>query len=71
MRLLLEYELEPWLIFDGAPLPMKAATEHERAASRQKALAQAQELERRGLSESAREYYNRAVDVTPEMASVR
>ena len=46
---------------------MKKAEEISRHTSRQKNLARAKECDKRGDSNGARNFYNKAVDVTPEM----
>jgi exonuclease-1 len=62
------HEMVVTVVFDGAPLPMKAATESERAKSRAVALERALELERCGDKAQAQTFFSRAVDVSPQMA---
>jgi exonuclease-1 len=66
--LLLHHGVVPLVVFDGANLPAKAATEALRAAARAEALRGAREAQARGDREAAFTLFQRAVDVTPAMA---
>jgi len=62
---LLECGVRPYLVFDGAPLPMKMAYSRQggRASSRAKAIG----LLRAGKEQEARTAFGRCVGVTPWM----
>ena len=68
VRLMRHYNIEPYLVFDGGPLPAKKGTEDERKKRRDENLARANELAAQGKHTQAREYYVKCVDVTPQMA---
>lgn len=68
--MLLNHKIHVTMVFDGADLPMKYGTEQDRRASRRSNLEKADELYRNGDKASARNFYSRAVDVSPEMAAV-
>lgn len=57
------------MVFDGASLPMKALTEADRESNRQTNLQRAQELMRNGDKDAARNFFARAIDITPAMAA--
>lgn len=57
------------MVFDGANLPMKALTENDRESNRQTCLEKARELMRNGDKDAARNFFARAVDITPAMAA--
>jgi exonuclease-1 len=57
------------MVFDGANLPMKALTENDRESNRQACLEKARELMRNGDKDAARNFFARAVDITPAMAA--
>lgn len=69
VALLLHYKIKPLLIFDGGPLPAKAAQEATRRASRDEARGRASECVRERRYEDARKWYAKAIDVTPTMAA--
>ena len=56
------------MVFDGGKLHSKSDEELTRAEKRQKALLAAQELEREGKTDKAREKYAASIDVCPQMA---
>ena len=58
----------PFLIFDGDYLPSKAATEADRATRRKESRKTGQELLSAGKTSQAYLEFQKAVDVTPEMA---
>lgn len=68
VRLLQHYNITPYIVFDGGPLPAKKGTESKRLNSREANKEKALELARQGKFAEAREFFTRAVDVTPEMA---
>ncbi|ADV20650.1 Exonuclease, putative [Cryptococcus gattii WM276] len=68
VRFLRHHGIEPFLVFDGGPLPAKKGTEVSRAKSRLENLEKARSLEAQGRIKEAKEAYTRCVDVTPEMA---
>ena len=67
IRTLLDHNIKPYVVFDGDALPMKKGTENARHANREKNFARAVELEKNGDHQGARQCFNKAVDVTPEM----
>ena len=60
--------VEPYIVFDGGPLPAKKGTENERRQKREESLARANMLAAQGKHSQARDHYLKCVDVTPEMA---
>lgn len=68
VRLLLHHKIQPFIVFDGGPLPAKAPTEKLRKQRREDSLAKGKELAKRGKWKEAREYFVKAVDVGTEMA---
>lgn len=62
------YNIRPILVFDGAPLPMKAGKEGSRHSSRESSRAKAHELIGLGEHGAASAHINKSIDVTPEMA---
>jgi exonuclease-1 len=66
--LLLKHGVIPCIIFDGGPLPNKFDEETTRQRSREENRERAQTLWRQGNRVAALEAYQKAVDVTPEMA---
>ena len=58
----------PYVVFDGGPLPNKAEEETTRHRSRHENRAKAKALWAQGNRVAAMESYQKAVDVTPEMA---
>jgi len=67
--MLIHFGVTPYLVFDGDYLPSKAATEVERAARRAESKRVGLELYRLGKISQAHKELQKAVDVTPEMAS--
>ena len=57
------------MVFDGANLPSKEATESVRAAKRQKSKDRAIELTTSGDSKGAHSHFTSSVDITPLMAA--
>lgn len=68
VRLLRHYHIEPYIVFDGGPLPAKKGTEVERKRKRDENLERGNALAAKGQHSEAREYYVKCVDVTPQIA---
>lgn len=68
VRMLLHFGVTPYLIFDGDYLPSKAATEKDRAKRREESRKMGLELLNAGKTSQAYLEFQKAVDVTPEMA---
>ncbi|KAK1998705.1 hypothetical protein LX36DRAFT_633837 [Colletotrichum falcatum] len=68
VRMLKHFGVTPYLVFDGDFLPSKAATEGSRAKRREESKKSAMELLRAGKSSQAALEFQKAIDVTPEMA---
>ncbi|PQE14458.1 Exodeoxyribonuclease 1 protein [Rutstroemia sp. NJR-2017a BBW] len=68
VRMLQHFGVTPFLIFDGDYLPSKAATEKDREKRRLESTRSGQELLRAGKASQAYLEFQKAVDVTPEMA---
>lgn len=66
--MLRHFGVEPFMVFDGAPLPTKEGTEKERQLRREKAREQALTFQKKGDRRLAWKEYMKAADVTPEMA---
>eukprot|EP00756_Hemistasia_phaeocysticola_P005590 Hpha_TRINITY_DN13408_c0_g2::TRINITY_DN13408_c0_g2_i1::g.130970::m.130970/K10746/EXO1; exonuclease 1 len=67
-RMLRDKGVEPLFVFDGKDPGLKGGTNQRRLESRQHALARGRELLAQGEHSRARDYYARALDVTPELA---
>lgn len=68
VRMLKHFGVTPYIVFDGDFLPSKAATEGSRAKRREESKKSAMELLRAGKSSQAALEFQKAIDVTPEMA---
>jgi exonuclease 1 len=68
VRMLQHFGVTPFLIFDGDYLPSKAATELDREKRREESKRNGQELLNAGKPSQAYLEFQKAVDVTPEMA---
>ncbi|KAE8445576.1 hypothetical protein EG329_013209 [Mollisiaceae sp. DMI_Dod_QoI] len=68
VRMLQHFGVTPFLIFDGDYLPSKAKTEDERAKRREDSRKAGLELLNAGKPSQAYLEFQKAVDVTPEMA---
>ncbi|KAK6917272.1 XPG-I domain [Dillenia turbinata] len=68
VNLLIHYGVKPVMVFDGGPLPMKGEQENKRARSRKENLERAIEHESSGNSAAAYECYQKAVDISPQIA---
>jgi exonuclease-1 len=67
VQLLVDHNVRPLIVFDGADLPAKRPTNDSRRESRLANLQRAASLEGRGLSSEAAEHYARAVGITSEV----
>ncbi|KAL1672994.1 PIN domain-like protein [Schizophyllum commune] len=68
VRMLRHNGAEPYIDFDGGPLPAKKGTENERRHKREESVARANMLAARGKYSQVRDHYLKCVDVTSEMA---
>ncbi|KAI5080018.1 hypothetical protein GOP47_0005497 [Adiantum capillus-veneris] len=68
VNLLRQYGVRPLLVFDGGRLPMKEEQEIKRARSRKVNFERAEEHEQSGNTAAAYDYYQKAVDITPQIA---
>ncbi|KAF9010214.1 PIN domain-like protein [Cyathus striatus] len=68
VRLLRHYGIEPYVVFDGGPLPAKRGTEDERKQKRDEYISRGHALAAQGKHSQARDCYVKCVDVTPQMA---
>ncbi|KAK8472571.1 hypothetical protein PHAVU_002G243800 [Phaseolus vulgaris] len=68
VNLLRHYGVKPILVFDGGLLPMKSEQEIKRARVRKDNFARAVEHESDGNSAAAYECYQKAVDISPQVA---
>ena len=66
--LLLFHGIKPVLVFDGRNLPSKADTEKKRRENRAKNRKMAKDFLAAGNYQSAKECFQRCIDITPEMA---
>ncbi|AGO14180.1 AaceriAER387Cp [[Ashbya] aceris (nom. inval.)] len=65
-----QYEIEPYLVFDGAGIKVKAGTEAKRHEKRAENRARAIELWEKGERRKSVEYFQKCVEITPEMTKV-
>ncbi|XP_015581104.2 exonuclease 1 [Ricinus communis] len=68
INLLRHYKITPVVVFDGASIPCKATTEHERHRRRESNRKLAMEKLEQGNVNAANEFFQRAVSITPLMA---
>jgi len=68
IKLLLRYQVVPYVVFDGGYLPSKKGKEEERAEKREKNLKAGHIFEDQGLFSKAEDCFRKAVDITPTMA---
>lgn len=66
--MLRHFGVEPYMVFDGSPLPTKEGTHIERRLKREKAREAATDLLRKGNRKLAWKEFMKAAAVTPEMA---
>ena len=68
VRMLIHFGVIPYIVFDGDYLPSKAATEVDRAKRREESRRKGFELYHLNKPSQAHLEFQKAVDVTPEMA---
>ncbi|KAF9449294.1 PIN domain-like protein [Macrolepiota fuliginosa MF-IS2] len=68
VRLLRHFGIEPYVVFDGGPLPAKRGTESERKQRREENLSRGKALIAQGKHSQARDCFVKCIDVTPQMA---
>jgi len=68
VRMLIHFGVTPYIIFDGDNLPSKAGTEEQRREKRKEGRRLGLELLKVGKTAQAQQEFQKAVDVTPEMA---
>ena len=68
VRMLLHFGVIPYLVFDGDYLPSKSRIEVDRAKKRQESKQRGMELYRTSKPAQAYQEFQKAIDVTPEMA---
>ncbi|KAH6670944.1 exodeoxyribonuclease [Plectosphaerella plurivora] len=68
VRMLRHFGVTPYIVFDGDFLPSKAMTEGSRAKRRDESKKLGQELLKAGKASQAFNEFQKAIDVTPEMA---
>ncbi|EHY58754.1 Rad2 nuclease [Exophiala dermatitidis] len=68
VRMLLDFGVTPYLVFDGDNIPSKAGTNASRRKKREEAKALGLELHKAGKTSQAHQELQKAVDVTPHMA---
>lgn len=66
--MLKHFKIKPYLVFDGDGIPVKKGTESKRREKRQENRAIAERLWHAGQTRNALEYFQKCVDITPEMA---
>ncbi|AJT87654.1 Exo1p [Saccharomyces cerevisiae YJM1129] len=66
--LLKTFKVEPYLVFDGDAIPVKKSTESKRRDKRKENKAIAERLWACGEKKNAMDYFQKCVDITPEMA---
>jgi len=66
--LLLQYNIKPIVIFDGGSLPIKSRTNSDRKRTREEFRNRGMKFLREGNVSAARECFQKAIDITPEMA---
>ncbi|CAN1266909.1 Exonuclease 1 [Linum perenne] len=68
INLLIHHKIIPVVVLDGANIPCKSSTEHERRRKREANHELAVAKLKEGDASSAREFFQRAVNITPSMA---
>ncbi|CAK7230368.1 Rad2 nuclease [Sporothrix bragantina] len=68
VRMVQHFGITPYLVFDGDFLPSKASTEASRAKRREESRKAGQELMSAGNPKQAFLEFQKAIDITPEMA---
>jgi 5'-3' exonuclease len=69
IKMFLDHQVTPYMVFDGDYLPSKAETEKSRSASRENAKRKGMELLQEGNNQAAFDYLQKSVDITPTMAA--
>ncbi|CAO3609604.1 unnamed protein product [Cunninghamella echinulata] len=65
--LLLHFNVEPIIVFDGSSLPIKNVTKVQRQQKQQEAYSKGMNYLRQGNSRAATEHFQKAVQITPQM----
>ncbi|KAK9766812.1 hypothetical protein K7432_003832 [Basidiobolus ranarum] len=68
IKLLRSFGIKPLLVFDGGLLPSKLTTEFDRSSSRSANRSKAIALYNSGKKTEAMDYFQKCVDITPQMA---
>ncbi|EXJ60325.1 exonuclease 1 [Cladophialophora yegresii CBS 114405] len=68
VRMLIDFGVSPYLVFDGDNLPSKAGTNAARRKKREESRALGLELHKAGKTTQAQQELQKAIDVTPLMA---
>ena len=68
LKMLLDYEVTPIFVFDGAEHPMKIKTEKKREKNRKRINEAAQKLLEEGKSKEAMKKFNEGANITPKHA---
>lgn len=68
VRMLLDFGVVPYLVFDGDNIPSKKNTNAERHKRREESKARGMELHKAGRTTQSYQEFQKAVDVTPLMA---
>ncbi|CAK7272117.1 Rad2 nuclease [Sporothrix epigloea] len=68
VRMVQHFGVTPYLVFDGDFLPSKASTEASRAKRREESRKAGQELMSAGNAKQASLEFQKAIDITPDMA---
>jgi exonuclease-1 len=68
VRMLIDFGVTPYLVFDGDNLPSKAGTNAARRKKREESRALGLELHKAGKTAQAQQELQKAIDVTPVMA---
>jgi exonuclease-1 len=69
IEMLVRHGVVPYVVFDGGPLPNKKEEEDARGQGRREQREKARRLWAEGSKAAAMECYQRAVDITPEIAN--
>ena len=67
VRMLLDFGITPYLVFDGDSVPSKAGTNAKRRKEREEARARGMALARSGRKDLAQQEFQKSVVVTPQM----
>ncbi|KAK5043635.1 hypothetical protein LTR84_011349 [Exophiala bonariae] len=68
VRMLMDFGVVPYLVFDGDNIPSKKGTNAERHKRREESKARGMELHKAGRTTQSYQEFQKAVDVTPSMA---